>query len=263
MIFDLKTISIDEQIGFGSFPVFRAIKDGQEIAVKKMNCHKYDVPREVEIQNCLPSHPNILQFLGIAYSQNGFSLYICMELADKSLYNYLHEEKKRPTIQRSNKWALQIARGMHHIHKHRLAHRDLKSGNVLLFEKQDILKICDFGSARVLNHSAPMSGMNGTYRWMAPEFADKADTKINQRCDVFSFAMILFEIFAHRLPYHEIKDDHMIAIAVLDGKRPNLRNIPQHIEELMEKCWKHTSHNRPTFEEILMVIFSNLFSLCR
>ena len=255
MILDLKTICIDERIGFGRFPVFRANKDGQDIAVKKMNCNKYEVPPEVEIQNGLSSHPNILPFLGIAYSQNGFSLYICMELADKSLYDYLHEEKKRPTIQRSSKWALQIARGMHHLHKHGLAHRDLKSGNVLLFEKQDILKICDFGSARVLNQSANMSGINGTYRWMAPEFAGRANIKINQRCDVFSFAMVLYEIFLHRLPYYDLKEEHKIAMAVLDGKRPVLHNIPQHIKELNKKCWKHNSHDRPTFEQILKVIF--------
>ena len=255
MILDLKTIHIDEPIGFGRFPIFRAIKDGQEIAVKKMNCDKYEVPPEVEIQYGLSSHPNILPFLGIAYSQDGFSLYICMELADKSLHDYLHEEKKRPTIQRSSKWALQIARGMHHLHKHGLAHRDLKSGNVLLFEKQDILKICDFGSARVLHESVPMSGINGTYRWMAPEFAGRANTIINQRCDVFSFAMVLYEIFAHRLPYYDLKEEHKIAMAVLDGKRPVLHNIPQHIKELNEKCWKHNSHDRPTFEQILKVIF--------
>ena len=77
-----------------------------------------------------------------------------MELGDKSLHHYLHTEKKKPSLQQSTKWAMQIARGMDHIHEHGLVHCDLKSANVLLFEKEDITKICDFGSAQPLTTQA-------------------------------------------------------------------------------------------------------------
>ena len=227
---------------------------GKTIAVKKMDCDKNAIPHEVETLSSLPPHPNVLPLLGVAHASDGFTVYVCMELADKSLYNYLHTEKKKPSFQQSTKWAVQIARGMQHVHQNGLAHRDLKSANVLLFDKEDNAKICDFGTARLLEHTATATGMTGTFRWMAPEFNYKAGTKINQRCDVFSYGMILYEIFVHEIPYSDIDDDIAVDSSIRDGKRPMIPpELPSHIQELMQSCWEHQPHDRPTFEEILQV----------
>ena len=251
--FDLNDIELEERIGRGNFSVFRATKGGKTMAVKKMDCDKKQIPREVTVQSGLPPHPNVLPLLGITHSSDGFSIYICMDLADASLHHYLHTEKKKPSLQQSTKWAMQIAKGMHHIHQHGLAHRDLKSANVLLFKKGNTTKICDFGSARPLENTATMTGMTGTYRWMAPEFNDKASTKINQRCDVFSYAMVLFEIFAHELPFAEL-DEGVVLSRVRDQERPSIPpEVLSHIKKLMQSCWEHHSHDRPTFEHILQV----------
>ena len=224
-----------------------------EIAVKKMDCDQYEIPREVTVQSNLPSHPNILPLLGITHSSDGFTIYICMDLADTSLHHYLHKEKKKPTLQQSTEWAIQIARGMHHIHQHGVAHRDLKSANVLLFEKKGIVKICDFGSARPLENTATPTGMTGTYRWMAPEFNDQATTKVNQRCDVFSYGMVLFEIFTHELPFSDL-DDGVVLSRIRDGERPSIPpELPSYIQMLMHSCWEHKPRDRPTFEQILQV----------
>ena len=86
---------------------------------------------------------------------------------------------------------------MHHLHQYRLAHRDLNlQMYYILFEKEDITKVCDFESTRQLERTALATGMTCTYRWMAPE---TATTQINQRCDVFLFGMILYELFAHKV----------------------------------------------------------------
>ena len=227
---------------------------GKAIAVKKLDCDKNEIPHEVEIQRNLPPHPNVLPLEGVMHNKDGFSIYICMELADKSLHHYLHTEKKKPSLQQSTKWAMQIARGMLHIHQQGLAHRDLKSENVLLFEKENVVKLCDFGSARVLEHTTTVSGMRGTIRWMAPEFNDKASTKVNQRCDAFSYGMVLYEIFAHQIPFIEISNHVVVATSILEGKRPSIPpKVPLYIKQLMESCWKHEPRDRPTFEEILQV----------
>ena len=251
--FDLNDIELEERIGRGNFSVFRATMGGKAMAVKKMDCDKNQIPREVIVQSDLPSHPNVLPLLGITHSSDGFSIYICMPLADKSLYQCLHTDEKKPSLQQSTKWAMQIARGMHHIHQHGLAHRDLKSANVLLLEKEGLTKICDFGSARPLGRTTTVTGMTGTYRWMAPEFNDKASTKVNQRCDVFSFAMVLFEIFAHELPFSDLKDGEVLP-RINDGKRPAIPpELPSYIQRLIPTCWEHKAHDRPTFEKILQV----------
>ena len=228
---------------------------GEPIAVKKMDCDKNQIPREVEVHSKLPSHPNVLPLVGVTHSKDGFSIYICMELADKSLYQYLHAEKNKPSLQRGVKWATQIAKGMLHLHQHGLAHRDLKSANVLLFESEDNLKVCDFGTTRPLDHTTIVTGMTGTYRWMAPEFNNKANAKINQRCDVFSYGMVLYEIFAHRLPFSDVREGVDVLPTVREGMRPSIPpDVPPHIRQLIETCWKHRPHDRPTFDQIIQVL---------
>ena len=245
---DCDDIDLKERIGRGTYSVFKAEVEGNNVAVKIIDCNKHQIPQEVEVYNKI-SHSNLLPILKIAHSKDGFSIYVCMELADKSLYHYLHTEKKKPSLQQSTKWAIQIAKGMHHIHP-----PDLKSANVLLFEGEDVAKVCDFGSARVLERTATVSGMTGTYRWMAPEFNDKADARANQRCDVFSYGMVLYEIFTREIPFSEIADGANVGLHVRDGERPSIPpELPLHIKMLMQSCWKHNFYDRPKFEGILQV----------
>ena len=242
--------------------VYRGTMGGNTMAVKKIDCEQNEIPPEVEVHSKVPSHPNILSLFGVAHSKDGFTIYVGMELADKSLYRYLHEEKKKPSLQQSRKWALQIARGMLHIHQKGLAHRDLKSANVLLFEEADLIKVCDFGSARVLERTATVTGMTGTYRWMAPEFHDKASVRINQQCDVFSFAMVLYELFAHEVPFHDIKEGVDVLPPIRNGERPEIPpELPSYVKTLMQSCWKHAPQDRPTFEKILQVRLTHCNSI--
>ena len=229
--------------------MYEGVKDGQEIAVKVMNCDKGKVPEEVRLQQSLSSHPNILPLLGVSHSQNMFQVYILMERADMSLHQYLYREKRKPSPQLSLNWALQIARGLHHIHQHGLAHRDLKSANVLLFEKENIIKICDFG----FDVTATNISKAGTFRWMAPEFLDKSK-KINQRCDMFSYGMILYELYVHEVPFAELKFDRDIVSFIRDKKRPSIPSkLPKYLKTLMAQCWEHIAYDRPTSSDILTV----------
>lgn len=249
---DVNAIDLEKRIGRGNASVFKATMGGKAMAVKKMDWHRDEIPREVEVHSELPPHPNILRLLGIARDDD--TILICMELAEKSLSDYLYKENKKPSLQQSKKWAMQIASGMHHIHKHGLAHRDLKSANVLLFEDEDIIKLCDFGSARVLECTAMVTGMVGTYRWMAPELNDKASTKVNQLCDVFSYGMVLYEIFTQQLPFADTADGVAVTQKIRDGRRPSIPpELPHYIKILLQFCWDHRPHARPTFERILQV----------
>ena len=155
--FDINDFNLEDVIGRGQFSVYRGTVGGKTMAIKKIDCYKNQIPCEVEVQSSVPPHPNVLPLLGVAHSRDGFTLYICMELANESLYHYLHTKKKKPSLQQSTKWAVQIARGIHHIHRHGLAHCDLKSANVLLFEKESVTKVCDFGSARILERTTTVT----------------------------------------------------------------------------------------------------------
>ena len=253
-ILDLNKIDLVERIGQSNCSVFKARMKKEMMAVKKMDCDKNEIPYEVKVHNSLPQHPNIVQLLGVTHTPDGFTVYICMELADTSLYKYLHTEKEKLSLEKSTNWAKQIAMGMEHLHQYGLAHRDLKSENILLFEREDILKLCDFVSTRFLEHTATMTGTTGTYRWMAPEFDSTANAKINQRCDVFSYGMILFELFVHQIPFSDAKEAYDAHSRMKKRECPSIPpDIPAHIKNFIQSCWKHDACDRPTSEKVLQV----------
>ena len=61
------------------------------------------------------------------------------------------------------KVAVEICRGMDYLHKRKIAHRDLKAAN-LLMDETGIVKIADFGVARVMDTAGVMTAETGTYR---------------------------------------------------------------------------------------------------
>ena len=99
-----------------------------------------------------------------------------------------------------------------------------------------------------------VTGLAGTFRWMAPEFRDDASTKVNQLCDAFSYGMILYEIFAQEVPFADTSDGAAVTKKIREGERPPTPpGLPNSIKILMERCWEHESHGRPTFDRILQV----------
>jgi serine/threonine protein kinase len=85
-----------------------------------------------------------------------------------SVYDYLHKQKgvfKLPTL---FKVAIDICKGMSYLHQNNIIHRDLKAAN-LLMDENEVVKVADFGVARVKAQTGVMTAETGTYRWMAPE----------------------------------------------------------------------------------------------
>jgi serine/threonine-protein kinase/endoribonuclease IRE1 len=70
---------------------------------------------------------------------------------------------------------LQLAKGLEHIHKNGLVHRDIKPENVLIWgnpnTNQVLIKWADFGFSKRVNENGTftMSGVKGTFNWLAPE----------------------------------------------------------------------------------------------
>ncbi len=61
------------------------------------------------------------------------------------------------------KIAAEVARGMDYLHQRKIIHRDLKAAN-LLMDEHDIVKIADFGVARIIETTGHMTAETGTYR---------------------------------------------------------------------------------------------------
>lgn len=96
---------------------------------------------------------------------------------------------------------LDIARGLQYLHSHKpsVIHRDCKSSNILVTSK-GVAKITDFGLAKVKQSTRSMvRSLVGTVNWQAPELWHP-HPKYNHKVDVFSCAMVFWEMMQWHLP---------------------------------------------------------------
>ncbi len=144
-----------------------------------------------------------------------------------------------------------IARGMaylHTAHNPVIIHRDLKSGNVLLNE-HGVAKIADFGLSRIKLSSGHMTRC-GSPLWIAPEVI--RGEVFDESCDVYSFAIVLWELLAWAEPYGTMNATEIITQVAHYGLRPEVRDtFPDGFRQLLAWTWRDVARDRPTFPEVL------------
>jgi ankyrin repeat protein len=136
---------------------------------------------------------------------------------------------------------------MNFLHQCRVVHRDLKSLNILLDDNYEP-KIADLGLAKFVHDGEIQTMKIGSFPWMAPEVL--SSNFYNEKADIYSFAMILYEISTLRYPFGECRPTE-IPPKVLSGKRPSLEGVPSEIASLIARCWKQNPRERPSFAEIV------------
>jgi serine/threonine protein kinase len=250
-------------IGKGSFgEIIKASWRGTPVAVKRIlpslsddKLVVQDFRHEVNLLVKL-RHPNIVQFLGAVTEKKPLML-ITEYLRGGDLHQYLKEKGAlNPTT--AINFALDIARGMAYLHNEPnvIIHRDLKPRNVLLVNSNaDHLKVGDFGLSKLIkvqnSHDVyKMTGETGSYRYMAPEVFKHR--RYDKKVDVFSFAMILYEMLEGEPPLANY-EPYEAAKYVAEGHRPIFRAkgfIPE-LKDLTERCWSADMSQRPPFLEIL------------
>jgi serine/threonine protein kinase len=152
-----------------------------------------------------------------------------------------------------------IARGMLHVHKKNLSHLDLSSRNVLLAYDWEP-KIADFGLSNTEEEKTYGKLGLGTTIWKAPEihkkssttreFEDQGKPHYNKKVDVFSYGVILWELFhLGHLPWEAELE---VERRVVEGHRPTISmDCPKKWATLITACWDHNPQQRPDFAEIL------------
>ncbi|MGH7280134.1 MAG: serine/threonine protein kinase, partial [Polyangiaceae bacterium] len=149
-----------------------------------------------------------------------------------------------------------VLRGLIDAHRAGVVHRDLKPGNIFI-ESLDNggmrAKILDFGVCKldvVDGEKLTMTGESvGTIAYMAPEQIRGA-SKVNERADLYSFAMVIFEILSGRLAYEEKGQIALIAEKLEHSAIP-LRSaarvpIPAGLDVVIDTCLSREPSERYT-----------------
>lgn len=215
---------------------------------------------EVKLMRTL-AHPNVVQFLGASTTKHPRML--LMEFLPNGTLDDVFEEvhaKNAPlSFETATNYALDTARGLaylHHNPQRTVIHRDIKPGNLLL-DKTGSVKVADFGLSKAVDESLnqlqmrlpesvvgpkkqvgaggtlPAGGTHaqpfeqrgyqvGTYIYMPAElFRSRCD--YTSKVDVYSFAMIMYELYEGRQPFEEYVANPMYAAAAAaTGVRPEM-----------------------------------------
>jgi len=197
-------------------------------------------------------HPSICKFYG-KFVCEGAPALVLEYMAGGNLYDYLHCRGRTPcNVQPADelsRLALEVAAGIEYRHSVGLMHRDIKSTNILL-DDQRHAKISDFGistRADLPEHTAE----TGTYRFMAPEVITQQ--KYDNKCDVFSFGMLLWEMMHQDIPLrgqHQLQAAYSVAIL---KRRPGieLRKPLKCFADVITACWEELPADRPTMEQVV------------
>ncbi|XP_056283915.1 mitogen-activated protein kinase kinase kinase 7 isoform X2 [Pseudoliparis swirei] len=249
-------IEVEEVVGRGAFGVVCKAKwKGNDVAIKTIESESERKAFIVELrQLSRVNHPNIVKLYGSCNNP----VCLVMEYAEGgSLYNVLHGAEPLPyyTASHAMSWCFQCSQGVAYLHGMKpkaLIHRDLKPPNLLLVSGGTVLKICDFGTA--CDIQTHMTNNKGSAAWMAPEVFEGSN--YSEKCDVFSWGIILWEVITRRKPFDEIGGPAFrIMWAVHNGTRPPLiKNLPKPIESLMTRCWSKDPSQRPSTEEIVKIM---------
>jgi serine/threonine-protein kinase len=190
------------------------------------------------------THPNVIRTYDLS-EVNGLHFVSMEYFAGANLKEHLKQTGPLSLMEAFN-IASQICEGLQAAHSQGIVHRDLKSQNIILNSTNQI-KIIDFGLASIRQ----MQGMTatgmimGTPEYMAPE--QVAGKKVDERADIYSLGIILYELFTGRVPF---TGDSAISVGFQQMKddpvppRQVNPQIPVEIEKVILKALQKDPLNR-------------------
>lgn len=189
-------------IGNGSFGVVylaKLLTTNEDIAIKKVLQDKRFKNRELQIMRRL-NHRNVVRLMYFFYSngdkKDEVYLNLILEYVPETVYKVArHYSKQRQIIPilYIKIYMYQLFRALGYIHSTGICHRDIKPQNLLLNAQTSVLKLCDFGSAKVLVSGEPNVAYICSRYYRAPELIFGA-TDYTTKIDVWSAGTVLAEL---------------------------------------------------------------------
>ena len=271
-------------VGAAAKTIYAFLQEGDDATAAELPKAVTEFVRECQLMSTL-RHPNIVQFLGVAFFPGSRLPALVMERLLTSLHDLLAPDTPPPcgavtplsfSIAQKCSVLHNVASGLAYLHERSppVIHRDLSARNVLL-DSEMVAKIADLGVARIVPHvraAATMTKGPGASVYMPPEvFSEKS--RYSASIDVFSLGVVTIftigEVFPcdpqepnyvdensgllvartelqRRSKYMRYVNEQLRACSQLSGDHPLIR--------LIQQCLHNLPAKRPGIREVLPLL---------
>lgn len=210
--------------------------------------------REAESAGRL-NHPGIISIYDVG-EDDGIA-YLAMEyFPGRPLSYYTQQGRLLPPAQVLELMA-RAAEALHYAHNQRVVHRDIKPANLLYDEQHDVLKITDFGIARLTDTSRTKTGIIlGTPSYMSPE--QLAGLTVTGQSDLFSLGVTTYQLLAGLPPFRADSIPLLMQKIAHEAHEPLSRlraDLPAGADSVLERALtKHPAERFATGREMAMAL---------
>ncbi|POG74941.1 kinase-like domain-containing protein [Rhizophagus irregularis DAOM 181602=DAOM 197198] len=173
----------------------------------------------------------------------------------ETLEEYLKENFHNLTWRKKSDLAYQLARVVSYLHHKGITHRDLNSGNIIVY--QNTVKIADFGLSKRIKEATSKKKIDlfGVIPYIDPKRFDKQLYPLDEKkSDVYSVGVLLWEISSGKPPFYVEGQpyNNNLAVKILQGYRePIVPDTPADYVKLYTECWDGEPDNRPSMNNVV------------
>ena len=228
----------------------------QEISRDKRRMQRFR--QEAKVASSL-NQPNILTVF--EFGEADGLTFLATEFIDgETLREYLHRQRLK--LVEILDIAIQVLAALDAAHEARIVHRDIKPENVMVRRRDHVVKVLDFGLAKVTEKkfsvmdaeeseaatefkTAPGTIM-GTVNYMSPEQA--LAKAVDERTDIWSTAVMIYEMVSGLAPFKGATDSHTI-VQILEKEPAPLTSstrlkVPEELQRIVSKALSKSPDER-------------------
>ena len=225
----------------------------------KMYSEFFKPKMQNEIESGIKSYrERIVEYFGSIDDEANCLVLICLEYMQRgSVRDFLNHTKQPLSVEKTQKYTRQVLEGLCFLHSKAIhvVHRDIKAGNILITD-DDNIKLVDFGASKYLDSSSQGAKTQnvGTYNWMAPEVVN--GEKYGLKADIWSVGCTVVEMLTMTPPWSGLTKVTIIN-KLEAGTYPEyvLPSPSEDLQKFLKLCFQKEHRERPSAVDLLKTNF--------
>lgn len=220
--------------------------------------------QEAKVASSL-NQPNILTIFEFGEVEG--LTFLATEFIDgETLRSYLH--RGRLKLAETLDIAIQILTALEAAHEARIVHRDVKPENVMIRDRDRVVKVLDFGLAKVTESGSHVDTeaatefkttpgvLMGTINYMSPEQARAMN--VDARTDIWSVGVMLYEMVTGVMPFGGPTSSHTL-VQIIEQEPPSLaKDVPSDLQRIIRKAMAKSPDERYQSAKGMAIDLKNL-----